>query len=213
MSRKRSNSLSLSLFLLIFLSLSGCETPLKKDMRPGLADLKSIAVIPFVCMDCTIPFPGTTLKMTETTSDGNASAIMTEYLVEKLKTKDGLNVVLMPEMRKEDIEPLYSGLFKLEKVPVSDAVCIGRIYNYKERRGGNYSVSEPASVAFDMRIIRVSDGQVLFACDFDETQKPLSSNIMNIRSFLKRKGRWIKAEEMALSAMDEALKEFIENKP
>lgn len=210
MSRKRRTLLVFSLFAILLAGFVGCETPLKKDMRSGLIDLKSISVFPFVCMDCTIPFSETPIKVMGEMSDGNASAIMTEYLVEKLKTKEGLNVVLMPEMKKEDIEVLYAGQFKMDKVPATEAVCIGRIYHYNERKGGNYSVSEPASVAFDMRIVRVSDGQVLFYCDFDETQKPLSSNIMNIRSFLKRKGRWIKAEEMALSAMDEALKDFIE---
>jgi hypothetical protein len=64
-----------------------------------------------------------------------------------------------------------------------------------------------------MRIIRISDGRVLFICEFDETQEPLLSNILNIGTFMKRKGRWVEAEEMALKAIDDALEEYIGDQP
>lgn len=191
--------------------LTACETGMKKDMQPGMNDLKAIAVFPFVCMDCTIPVDGQDIK----TIGENASSVMTEHLVNKLSAKTGLNVTLMPELKKMDMEALsnYSGVMPLEGYNLKEAFLIGRIYHYKDRKGGDYSVSEPSRVAFDMRIIRISDGHVLFHCEFDETQKPLLSNILNIGSFMKRKGRWVEAEEMALKAIDDALEEYISGHP
>lgn len=200
---------------LVFILLSGillitsCETGLKKEMEPAMKDLKSISVYPFVCVDCPLPIRDDK----NGNINENASQTMTDYLIEKLQKKDGLEVSLMPALTKEDVEGLYSGAKPIDHEKVKEAVLVGRIYSYKDRKGGNYSVSEPSRVSFDMRIIRVSDGKVLFLCDFDEVQKPLLSNILNIGTFLKRKGRWVKADEMALNAIDEALEDYFNSKP
>jgi len=77
-----------------------------------------------------------------------------------------------------------------------------------ERVGGKYSVDLPASVAFDMHLIRVADGRLLWNEHFDETQRPLSENLFQLGSFLQRKARWITANEMAVSGLKDILKTF-----
>ncbi len=208
---KRFNYLLLSIVSLGLLMLAACETSMKKVMQPSMYDLKAIAVFPFVCMDCTVPFDGQDIK----TIGSNASPVMTKHLVNQLRAKTGLDVTLMPELNKKDADALsnYSGVMPLEGYNLKEAFLIGRIFHYKDRKGGNYSVSEPSRVAFDMKIIRISDGHVLFYCEFNETQKPLLNNILNIGSFMKRKGRWVEAEEMALKAIDDALEEYISDHP
>jgi hypothetical protein len=116
-------------------------------------------------------------------------------------------------MKKEEIEAIYSGDMPLDRFKMNEAILLGRIFHYKDRKGGNYSVSEPSRVAFDMKIIRIFDGHVLFQCEFDETQKPLLSNILSIGTFMKRKGRWVNAEEMALKAIDDALEDYLNAHP
>jgi hypothetical protein len=122
--------------------LAACETGMKKDMQPALNDLKSIAVFPFVCVDCTIPFDGKDVK----SIGENASPVMTEHLLNKLRSKTGLDVTLMPEIKKEDVEALfkYPGVIPLEGYNLKEAFLVGRIYHYKDRKGGDYSVSEPS---------------------------------------------------------------------
>jgi hypothetical protein len=206
---KKTKTFFVSSLIIGVFFLSACETGLKKDMEPSMMDVKSISVFPFVCMDCPIlANDGKTPGISE-----NASSVMTEYLVDKLRKKDGVDVALMPPLDKEGVQDLYSGMIKLSKEGLKETVCVGRIYSFKERKGGNYSVSEPARVSFDMRIIRVSDGKVLFFCDYDETQRPLLNNILNIGTFHKRKGRWVKADEMALNAIDEALEDYFDKNP
>jgi len=208
---KRCKYILLFVVLLGLFILTACETGMKKDMQPAMNDLKAIGVFPFFCMDCAIPIDGQDIK----TFGENASLVMTKHLVNKLSEKTGLNVTLMPELKKVDVEAIehYSGVMPLEGYNLKEAVLIGRIFHYKNRKGGNYSVSEPTRVAFDMRIIRISDGHILFNCEFDETQKPLLSNILSIGTFMKRKGRWVDAEEMALKAIDDALEDYLNAHP
>ncbi|MCP3952823.1 MAG: hypothetical protein GY697_11495 [Desulfobacterales bacterium] len=78
-----------------------------------------------------------------------------------------------------------------------DAVLGGFIYRFKDRTGRDYGVDEVASVAFDLHLIRVSDGRIQWSGRIDETQEPLSNNIYNIKKFISRGGRWITSREMA----------------
>jgi len=90
----------------------------------------------------------------------------------------------------------------------ADAVMTGHIYRFKDRVGGNLSVESPASVAFDLHFLRVADGRVLWSGHFDETQKALTDNLFKLSTFLSRDGRWITAEQMAVSGLDTVMEGF-----
>ena len=62
----------------------------------------------------------------------------------------------------------------------ADAVMVGHIYRFVDRVGGKYAAESPASVAFDLHIVRTADARVLWTGVFDETQKPLTDNLFNI---------------------------------
>ena len=57
-------------------------------------------------------------------------------------------------------------------------------------------------------MIKVKDGCVLWNGRLDETQRSLSENLFRFGTFLKRKGRWVAAEDMAVSAIEDVLKTF-----
>ena len=90
----------------------------------------------------------------------------------------------------------------------ADAVLQGFLYRYQDRIGTEYSVDLPASVAFDIHLVRVKDGRILWSGHFDETQRPLSDNLFKLGAFLQRKARWITAKEMAISGLENMLKTF-----
>ena len=90
----------------------------------------------------------------------------------------------------------------------ADAVLAGYLYRFQKRIGTEYSVESPASVSFDIHLIRVMDGRVLWSGNFDETQQPLSDNLFRLGAFLQRKAKWVTANEMAISALDNMLKTF-----
>lgn len=84
----------------------------------------------------------------------------------------------------------------------ADGVFAGHVYRFRNRLGGKYSVTDPASVAFDLFLLRVSDGRVIWSAFFDETQKALAEDLFQLGQFLERDGQWITADEMARTAMD-----------
>jgi len=88
----------------------------------------------------------------------------------------------------------------------ADAVLAGYLYAFRDRTGGSYGVERPARVAFELVLIGVDSGRILWQRSFKETQKPLSEDITRLGTFLKRGGRWISAGEMGASALQEMLK-------
>jgi hypothetical protein len=90
----------------------------------------------------------------------------------------------------------------------AEGILLGRVYRFEERVGAKFSAEKPASVTFDLLFIRVADGRILWTGRFEETQKSLSENLFNLGTFIKRKGKWITAREMAQAGLDEMLKTF-----
>jgi hypothetical protein len=92
----------------------------------------------------------------------------------------------------------------------ADTVMVGYIYRWQERNGTDYSADRPASVAFDLYLLKSEDGAILWKGRFDKTQAALSENILDARTFFKGKGKWMTVESLAdlgLSDMlDESLK-------
>ena len=83
-----------------------------------------------------------------------------------------------------------------------DGVLVCFLYRYHERVGTRYAAASPASVAFDLYLLRTQDGRVLWQGRFDETQRALSENLMDFDKFIKRKG-WISANDLALAGLDD----------
>lgn len=90
----------------------------------------------------------------------------------------------------------------------ADAVIAGHIYRFEDLVGGDYSAETPASVAFDVHLIRVSDGRVLWSGQFDETQKALTENLFQADLFFKRKGKWVTAAQMAKEGLERIMEAF-----
>lgn len=89
-----------------------------------------------------------------------------------------------------------------------DAVLVGHLYRYQDRVGVAYSVDSPASVAFDVHLLQVSDGRIVWTGRFDETQRALSDNALKISTFLKGGGQWMTADQMAALGIEDVLKSF-----
>lgn len=88
----------------------------------------------------------------------------------------------------------------------ADALMIGYLYAFREREGGAYGVESPAQVAFELVMIRTDTGRIVWQRSYQETQKALSEDLLQLKTFIKRKGRWISAKEMSAMALKEMLK-------
>ena len=90
----------------------------------------------------------------------------------------------------------------------ADAVLAGYIYRWREREGGDYAVRRPASVAFDLHLLRPGDGSILWKGRFDKTQRSLSENIFDLETFIKGGGRWMTAHKLAMLGLRKLVTEM-----
>jgi hypothetical protein len=90
----------------------------------------------------------------------------------------------------------------------ADHVIVGTVWRYRERTGTPRASSSPASVAFVVYIINSADGKRLWKRPYFETQKPLSENIFEARTFFKRGVRWLSVDELARYGVQEIVDQF-----
>ena len=91
----------------------------------------------------------------------------------------------------------------------AEGVMAGHVYRWREREGTDYAANRPASVAFDLYLMSARDGVILWKGRFDKTQISLSENLLDLQIFLKAKGRWMTANELA----EMGLTDFVETFP
>ncbi|MDH3880086.1 MAG: hypothetical protein OES64_00910 [Desulfobacteraceae bacterium] len=215
----------LKVFLLtgiLFLSACGGDN-IVKEKPPNLSGIEKILILPFKDMASLFgesvngrcPVCGKVF----TTGDMAESAVvmLTEHLFTLLK--DRKDIELIPSSQAQGVmsgllagsnKTLEERALQLEigRALNADAIFAGYIYRFRERVGGEYSVDLSASVAFDIHLIRVEDGRVLWSAHLDETQRPLSDDLFRLNLFLRRKAKWITAKEMAISGLEDMLKDF-----
>jgi hypothetical protein len=89
-----------------------------------------------------------------------------------------------------------------------DFIFLGVLFRFEERIGSSIGAEKPASVGFDVHLFRMRDEKMVWRGKFDETQKPLSEDLLKIGSFVRRKASWLTAGELSSVGMDEMLKRF-----
>ena len=193
----------------------GWSAPVRAEAKP------SMAILPFfieriddpargaVCPVCKAIYrPGNILPGSRNT--------LTRLLQEKIESIDTFTVLprekveealSQSERSQFELRPLRSSI-QLGKTLNMDFIFIGFIFRFEERIGSHIGAEKPASVGFDVHLIRLRDQKMVWTGKFDETQKALSENLLKIGSFFRRKASWLTAEELSSVGMDEMLKKF-----
>ncbi len=211
-------------YLMAFMLLVSCAAP-QKEFPPdkALEGVETILIMPFqnlhavdgseVDIDCAFCNRRHAFqKVPEGTTE-----FMTEHLI-NLLMNDRTYRFVFPEQTDETLSNLPAGengvVRMTDLVAVSgetngvDAVLLGYLFRFKERVGTRYSVESPASVSFSLFLMRVTDGRIVWRGTFEETQQSLSENLLKIGAFIKRKGRWITAREMAVDGLENLISTF-----
>jgi hypothetical protein len=97
---------------------------------------------------------------------------------------------------------LHDRAVALGKEVGADGVIFGRVFRFQKRVGTEYGASEAASVWFELGLIAVSSGDVVWHDSFDQTQEPLTSNLLNWWMFWRGGPRWFSASELAGMGVD-----------
>jgi hypothetical protein len=204
------------LILLFILGMTfAWGAPLRAEAKP------SLAILPFfiekvddptrgaICPVCRAVYrPGDILAGSRNT--------LTRLLQEKTEAMDKF-AILPPEKVEEalsqsersqfELKPLRSSI-QLGRTLNMNFIFIGFVFRFEERIGSHIGAEKPASVGFDVHLIRLRDEKIVWTGKFDETQRPLSENVLKIGSFFRRKASWLTAEELSSVGMDEMLKRF-----
>jgi hypothetical protein len=145
-----------------------------------------------------------------------AQIYLTRLLQEKMENIGTFKVLPLEKVEEAlsqsergqfDLNPMRSSI-QLGKTLNMDFILVGYLFRFEERIGSRIGAEKPASVGFDVHLIRLRDEKIVWTGKFDETQKPLSENLFKIGSFIRRKASWLTAEELSNVGMDEMLKRF-----
>lgn len=90
----------------------------------------------------------------------------------------------------------------------ADFLAVGYVYRYTERVGYKMSAERPASIAFEIHLIKTADGSLVWRGYFDKTQKSLMEDVFQISSFFKGGGTWMTASQLTQQGMDNIFKTF-----
>jgi len=99
-------------------------------------------------------------------------------------------------------------LQKVGKTFEADAVLAGSIYRWREREGTAFAVRRPASVAFDLHLVRPADGAILWKARFDKTQESLFENILDAETFFQSGGRWMKVNDLGMMGLGKLMSDM-----
>lgn len=150
------------------------------------------------------------LRQTITVPAG-AGDIVTQLLWNRLKTRQGMTVLSPGEATRVltsqaalQPSPGQSQAVTVAKQLKADASLIGQVRVYRERVGGRFGASPPATVGFEAKVV-AADGQVLWEGNYYEKQRPM---IEDLRGFIQRRGVFVTAEELAAYGVEHMLNEF-----
>ncbi len=104
--------------------------------------------------------------------------------------------------------PLASRARALGKAVNAEGVLFGAVSRYRERVGTEYGSREPAAVGFTLQLLSVASGKIVWTGSFDETQQPLSSNLLNWWQFWRGGPRWFTAEEFTHLGVERVLEDL-----
>ena len=146
----------------------------------------------------------------------DSDTILTRLVQDALRKRYGEGLVPLAEameaygaVSKGDTgETLRTLAQKLGQALGTDLIMAGNVWRFKERVGRAAGVETPASVAFGVYLIDVSNGRALWREVFEKSQRSLSENILDARAFFKKGAKWVTANELALYGVREVFKKY-----
>ena len=207
--------------LVTFLMLSITTQAMEKSAENATSPMR-IAVISFqplipdekqgstvICPICGIGYSsGKILKGSE--------KVVEEVFVDKLHELKEVELIPLDKVQgvykriaSESLtEPLLNIFKKVGNELGADVLAVGYVYRYTERVGYSISAKQPASVFFEIHLIKTIDGSIIWRGFLDKTQKSLMEDVFQMSSFFKGGGKWMTARQLTEQGMNEIFKTF-----
>jgi len=143
----------------------------------------------------------------------NAQRELTDLLYQKMAAFPRLQLVSRKEIERatkpgDFARDSVASALKVGEAFGVEGVVLGWAFRYEERRGSAIAVERPASVSLAIHLVGVKEGRILWSGPFQETQQALSENLLRLGAFLRGRGTWLTAKNLASVGMDEVLVSF-----
>ncbi len=181
--------------------------------REALAGVKPrLVILPFIIeKESVCPICHTVFRKGEILQ--GSRHILTRLLYQKMGQKGSFELLPLEKVEERFFQKekaLFEGEIRSNFIALGrelggDLLFLGFLFRFEQRIGSSWGAERPASVAFDLHLFRLRDGKEVWSSRVDEVQRPLSENLLKFGSFLRRKARWLTAEELASVGMDEIL--------
>ncbi len=112
--------------------------------------------------------------------------------------------IVVFERSNKSRESAWSYWLSVGRCLPADFILVPQVLRWKELGGGG----NPASVVIDLYLIDVRAERLVTRFHFDETQKALTDNLLDLNKFVQRKGEWVEADVLAKEGIEAGLREM-----
>lgn len=87
-------------------------------------------------------------------------------------------------------------------------LLVPMVLNWHEREGSQAGVTSSAHVRVEFFLLNIDTGEMLDRSTFEEKQVGLIDNLLGVADFVKRKGQWVTARQLAQEGMEKAVRDL-----
>ena len=209
----------MGMLTLVLWSCGGSGSFYSRSTAPEVS-LSKVAVVPYSVVrarqgEVMVSSPITGDMFRTGPVEPGAEDIMTDLLMQHLGNNPRYYLVSSPTvtdsiqeiLSRERAERTRDQIMKMGQQFGSDGILIGFIYAFRERVGKAYSVESPASVSFDLYLLRTDTGQLMWKAGFTRTQQPVVSNVLDLHDFAGGL-RWLTATQLAEVGFKQMFEKF-----
>lgn len=87
-------------------------------------------------------------------------------------------------------------------------LLVPQVLDWHEREGSQAGVTSSAHVRVEFFLLNIKEEMASSRSIFEEKQVGLVDNLLTVADFVKRKGQWVTAQELAVDGMKKAVKDL-----
>jgi hypothetical protein len=187
--------------VLVVVAVAACGPRAARAPRAfGLVEPPRLAVLPFRAGGTLEPTGAFVAQPGAEPVDAEAGAEVTRRLAAALDAR-GLAVVdpavvAATVAAAEPAAEATAFAAHVARTTGANAAVIGAVGRYTQREGSALGATRPASVGYQVIVVRAADGAVLGTDRFDYTQRPLNENLLDLPRVLEGGGGWMTREQI-----------------
>jgi hypothetical protein len=201
----QSDVFKLSVLLLVTLTLMGCGEKRAADFSKD--EVKTVSCV--IVMPTKVPYEESA-KSTKAKDELRSGATFLGEVLRKELQKSNVSRIIDPSrIRSQNYDMsggIYNAVHEIAKNEKCESALLSTISKFENRKGTEYAVDEPASAAFELKLIDTATGQILWMSSFSETQVSLMSNLLSFKTAMNRGFKWVTVEDLVDNGAQEKLR-------